>query len=150
LLVEVGNGLGGGVGGWVGFILGSKDGVVLGFTLGLSVGSPVGLLEGARVGGEIMLTEFTEEMVMLYPSKSIAWTMAVVPVALKVAELAIELMEAACVGVRFCTTKSTKYVSVSSKSREDHSSLPGVQYGFPLLLKILLITVDPAGAPSCI
>lgn len=81
---------------------------MLGFTLGLSVGSPVGLLDGARVGGEIMLTEFTDEMVMVYPSKSIASTMAVVPVALKVLELAIELMDTACAGVRFCTTRSTK------------------------------------------
>jgi hypothetical protein len=62
---------------------------------------------GVRVGGEIILTEFTAEMVMVYPSKSIASTMAVVPVARKVAEFAIELIDTACCGVRFCTIKST-------------------------------------------
>jgi len=101
LFVVVGGGVGGRLGKSVGFILGSQDGFSLGFRVGLCVGSPVGLLVGAPVGGEIMVTEFTEEMLMVYPSNNIASTMAVVPVAPKVAELATELMDTACCGVRF-------------------------------------------------
>jgi hypothetical protein len=99
--VVVGIGVGRGLGSSVGFILGSQDGTKLGFAVGLRVGSPVGLLVGACVGGEIMETEFTAEIVIVNPSDSIAETIALVPVARKVAEFATELMVAACSGVRF-------------------------------------------------
>lgn len=107
LFVVVGGGVGGGLGVFVGFKLGSKDGIALGFIEGLVEGFPEGLAVGCMVGGPIMVIELTPVTVMVNPSKSIASTIAAVPVDEKVVELPRVLMVAAWVGVRFWTMKST-------------------------------------------
>jgi hypothetical protein len=91
----------------VGLRLGSHEGISLGFAVGFLLGVPVGFIEGAIVGGLMMETLFTPDIVIVNPSRSIFSTMFERPVWAKVVELASAEMLAACAGVRFCTMKST-------------------------------------------
>ena len=97
----------------------------------------------------MMTTVLTAVMLIVNPSRSMASTIAAVPLVSKVVELATELMLAACAGVICWTIMSTVYASVASSSKSrDHCSVPGVHFGVPLLFQILLILVVPPGAPT--